>query len=238
MSRGQTEVLGLLIALTSLLLLIAAAGKDCWRQGAKDQLTSVGLSSRCRGLWGECVHDSLVGLRTCDVSVSYMENLPADLLAMRVALVWMCVASVFSILIMIPGLRCTTLIPGVQAQGRLLQASGALCLCGGVCGAAGLLWYGVDTYTRYKQEVTLGMPGITFEFGLSYWLMVGSVFCSLTSAVLAVRSVSHMSDATRMQPKLPHSQTDKIDSVMPPQSASKAYVVLGDHGSGTSLSHV
>lgn len=33
MSRGQAEVLGLLIALTSLLLLIAAAGKDCWRVG-------------------------------------------------------------------------------------------------------------------------------------------------------------------------------------------------------------
>lgn len=46
------------------------------QHGAKDQLTSVGLSSRCRGLWGECVHDSLVGLRTCDVSVSYMEHLP------------------------------------------------------------------------------------------------------------------------------------------------------------------
>ena len=23
----------------------------------------------------------------------------------------------------------------------------------GVCGATGLLWYGVDTYARYKQEV-------------------------------------------------------------------------------------
>ncbi|XP_035517578.1 claudin-16-like [Morone saxatilis] len=224
MSRGQTEVLGLLIALTSLLLLIAAAGKDCWRQGAKDQLTSVGLSFRCRGLWGECVHDSLVGLRTCDVSVSYMENLPADLLAMRVALVGMCVLSVLSILIMIPGLRCTTLIPSVLAQGRLLQVSGALCLCGGVCGAAGLLWYGVDTYTTYRLEATLGMPGITFEFGLSYWLMLGSVLCSLTSAVLAVSSVSRISDAIRMQPKSAHSQPAQTD--MLPQSTSnyKTYI--------------
>ncbi|XP_073324166.1 claudin-16-like [Pagrus major] len=226
MSRGQTEVLGLLIALTSLLLLIAAAGKDCWRQGAKDQLTSVGLSSRCRGLWGECVHDSMVGLRTCDVSVSYMENLPADLLAMRVAVVGMCVVSVLSVLVMIPGLRCTTLIPSVLAQGRLLQVSGALCLCGGVCGAAGLLWYGVDTYTRYKQEVTLGMPGITFELGLSYWLMVGSVFCSLTSAVLAVRSASDINDAIGVQQKLTHSQQPHTNPAMSLQSTSdyKTYI--------------
>lgn len=34
MSRGRTEVPGLLIALTSLLLLVAAAGKDCWRVGS------------------------------------------------------------------------------------------------------------------------------------------------------------------------------------------------------------
>ncbi|KAG8007406.1 Claudin-16 [Nibea albiflora] len=193
------------------------------QQGAKDQLTSVGLSFRCRGLWGECVHDILVGLRTCDVSVSYMENLPADLLAMRVALVGMCVVSVFSILIMIPGLRCTTLIPSVLAQGRLLQISGAICLFGGVCGAAGLLWYGVDTYTRYRQEVTLGMPGITFEFGLSYWLMVGSVFCSLASALLTVRSVFPISDAIKMQPKFAYSQTSAVVS---PQSSSsyKTYI--------------
>ncbi|CAK6975840.1 claudin-16-like [Scomber scombrus] len=184
-------------------------------QGAKDQLTSVGLSSRCRGLWGECVHDSLVGLRTCDVSVSYMEHLPADLLAMRAGLVLMCLLSVVSILIMIPSLRCTTLIPSVLAQGRLMQISGALCVCGGVCGAVGLLWYGVDTYTKYEQEVNLGMPGITFEFGLSYWLTVGSVFCSLTSAVLTVRGVTHMSDARRMQPQLSHSQaqTDNMMSI-------------------------
>ncbi|XP_044205604.1 claudin-16-like [Thunnus albacares] len=213
MSRGQTEVLGLLMAVTSLLLLIAAAGKDCWRQGAKDQLTSVGLSSRCRGLWGECVHDSLVGLRTCDVSVSYMEYLPADLLAMRAGLVGMCLLSVVSILIMIPSLRCTTLIPSTLDQGKLMQISGALCVCGGVCGAVGLLWYGVDTYTRYRQEVNLEMPGITYEFGLSYWLMVGSVFCSLTSAVLTIRSVTHMSDAIRMQPRLSHSQSAQTNNV-------------------------
>ncbi|XP_045885124.1 claudin-16-like isoform X1 [Micropterus dolomieu] len=224
MSRGQTEVLGLLIALTSQLLLIAAAGKDCWRHGAKDQLTSVGLSSRCRGLWGECVHDSLVGLRTCDVSVSYMEHLPADLLAMRIALLGMCVLSLVSILISIPGLRCTTLIPSVLAQGRLLLISGVLCLCGGVCGAAGLLWYGVETYTRYREEVNLGMPGITFEFGLSYWLMVGSVFCSLPSAVLTIRSVSHISDSFRM--RLDHSQPAQTNTIMSPQSTlnCKTYI--------------
>ncbi|KAM7402720.1 hypothetical protein PAMP_017934 [Pampus punctatissimus] len=72
----------------------AAAERCCWKgllegssqsvmcvlvqQGAKDQLTSVGLSSRCQGLWGECVHDRPVGLRTCDVSVSYMEHLPDE----------------------------------------------------------------------------------------------------------------------------------------------------------------
>ncbi|XP_074506556.1 claudin-16-like [Sebastes fasciatus] len=227
MSRGQTEVLGLLVALTSLLLLIAAAGHDCWRQGAKDQLTSVGLSSRCRGLWGECVHDILVGLRTCDVSVSYMEHLPADVLAMRTALVGTFVLSVVSVLIMIPGLRGTTLVHSVPVQVRLLQVSGALCLCGGVCGAAGLLWYGVDTYTRYRQEATLGMPGITFEFGLSYWLMVGSVFCSLTSAVLAIRSVSRIGDVIRMPAtRLAPSQPARTNAVMSPQSTSnyKTYI--------------
>lgn len=61
----------------------------------------------------------------------------ADLLAMRVAVVGTCIVSVLSILVLIPGLRCTTLIPSVQAQGRLLQISGALCLCGGLyCSAS------------------------------------------------------------------------------------------------------
>ncbi|TKS71051.1 hypothetical protein D9C73_005499 [Collichthys lucidus] len=59
-------------------------------------------------------------------------GITADLLVMRVALVVMSVVSVFSILILIPGLRCTTLIPSELAQGRMLQISGALCLFGGL----------------------------------------------------------------------------------------------------------
>lgn len=43
-------------------------------QGAKDQLTSVALSSCCCSLWGECVHHNLVGLRTCDGTSARYSN--------------------------------------------------------------------------------------------------------------------------------------------------------------------
>ncbi|XP_029947542.1 claudin-16-like [Salarias fasciatus] len=224
MSGVQGDVPGLLMAAASLLLLAAAAGKDCWREGAKDALSSVGLSWRCRGLWGECVYDGLVGLRTCDVSPSYMETLPAALLAMRLSLLGMGSLCVSSVLVLVPALDCVRLLSS-RPEGRrllLLQVSGALCLCGGVCGAVGLLWYGVETYSRYTLEAALHTPGITFEFGASYWLLLGSEACCLTSATLTLRSWSRFREAVRTRAE-PQRQPD-VPAAPPPASSFQTYI--------------
>ncbi|XP_067104542.1 claudin-16-like [Osmerus mordax] len=187
-------------------MLLSAALSDCWRRGAKDPLSSVDLSYRCRGLWGECIRDNVAGMWTCDVTLSYLEHQPANILSMRVALVLICGVSAISNLLLAPSLMCTRLISDSIHKRRLMRASGALLLVGdmlfpsGVCGTAGLLWFAVDTFIRYRQEVAFGIPGITYELGLSYWLGVGGVACILTSAttILTIRPASQRRDVIGM----------------------------------------
>ncbi|XP_053137530.1 uncharacterized protein LOC128338726 isoform X6 [Hemicordylus capensis] len=114
----------------------SSRGEGRKKQDAKDPLSSVDLSNRCRGLWSECVFDNVANLWTCDIPISYLSEHP------------------------------------------------------GLSGAIAVLWYGIDTVQKYKLEVSLGIPGVTYELGYSYWMAVAGMACASSTGVLLIAANS------------------------------------------------
>ncbi|KAH1175690.1 hypothetical protein KIL84_022215, partial [Mauremys mutica] len=109
-----------------------ASAYDQDQQDAKDPHSSVGLSSRCWGLWSECVFDNMANLWTCDIPISYLNE------------------------------------------------------HSGLSGAIAVLWYAVDTVQKYRLEVSLGIPGVTYELGYSYWMAAAGTICICVTGILLI----------------------------------------------------
>ncbi|XP_058849431.1 claudin-16-like [Acipenser ruthenus] len=173
-----TEILGLVLGLSGIILLILANETDCWRQDAKDQFASVGLSFRCRGLWSECLFDNMANIWTCDIPPSYLGELPVDMVITRALILVMCVVCICAIPMLLCGMGCTRLVSDAGSQkARLTASAGTLFLFGGTSGAVGVLWYAVGTFIKYRREATYAIPGVTYELGYSYWFAVAGVVC-------------------------------------------------------------
>ncbi|XP_039610858.1 claudin-16-like [Polypterus senegalus] len=185
MVEAWAEVLALIVALLGLTLLILANETDCFRQDAKDQFASVGLSIRCRGLWSECLFDNTANIWTCDFPVSYMGELPAEVIVMRVIDVVTCGMCILAIPLLICGMSCIRCMNETESRKvKLVLSSGLLFLFGGVCGLSGTGWYAAATWNKYKQEVILGIPGVTYELGYSYWFAICGVLCEVMVGIL------------------------------------------------------
>ncbi|XP_019350828.2 claudin-16 [Alligator mississippiensis] len=102
------------------------------QEDAKDPHSSVGLSSRCRGLWSECVFDIVASLRTCDIPTSYLSKHPAVLVTTRALVIVtgvLCVGAMPSLVI---GMRCTHLMrSNAHHKYKFTLAAGTLFLLGG-----------------------------------------------------------------------------------------------------------
>ncbi|KAL4658579.1 claudin-16-like [Arapaima gigas] len=121
---------------------------------------------------------------TCDVLLSYLGNLPADMVGVRVLIVVTCGVSILAVPPMVCGMKSTKLVSDESGQKQsLICTSGVLYLFAGVSGTGGLLWYGAETFIKYQEEVLLGIPGVTHELGYSYWFAVGGVACMLWSGL-------------------------------------------------------
>ncbi|XP_042336201.1 claudin-16-like [Sceloporus undulatus] len=185
------DVLTLVLGGLGLVLLILCAGSDCWRQDAKDPLSSVGLSVRCRGLWSECIFDNVADLWTCDIPVSYLGEHPAVLVVTRGLVILSGFMTLSAVPLFVAGMNCTNLCHDkVPQKYKFSFAAGSLFLLGGLSGAVAVLWYGIDTVQKYKLEVSLGIPGVTYELGYSYWMAAVGVACATASGILSIASNS------------------------------------------------
>ncbi|KAF7239340.1 Claudin-16 [Varanus komodoensis] len=182
-ARALAPLLGSL----GLLLLVLCAKSDCWRQDAKDPLSSVGLSIRCRGLWRECIFDNVASLWTCDIPVSYLSDHPAVLVVTRVLVILSGSLVLCAIPPSIAGMKCTKLTQGRRLRKHNFSlTAGILLLLGGLSAAVAVLWYGIDTVQKYKLEVALGIPGVTYELGYSYWTAAAGAACATSGGTLLI----------------------------------------------------
>ncbi|XP_066546762.1 claudin-16-like [Amia ocellicauda] len=116
MDNTAAEILGLVLGLSGIGLLILANATDCWRHDAKDQFSSVGLSARCRGLWSECLFDNMANIWTCDIPLSYLGDLPVDMVVTRALVIVTCGVCVVGIVGLVCGMKCTTLVCDADSQ--------------------------------------------------------------------------------------------------------------------------
>ncbi|XP_018408122.1 PREDICTED: claudin-16-like [Nanorana parkeri] len=185
MGSTLVEVMSLVLGIVSFLFFIACSTTDCWRQDAKDPYSSVGLSSRCRGLWSECVYDHMANIWTCDIPISYLSEHPVPLVATRALVIVNAILTFAATPPLVLGMKCIKFISGEgDLKRKLSRAAGLMLLLGGVCGGVALFWYAVDTVLKYRMEVVLTVPGITYELGYSYWFATGSTGCACVAAFL------------------------------------------------------
>uniref|UniRef100_UPI00398EBF50 claudin-16-like isoform X3 n=1 Tax=Pristiophorus japonicus TaxID=55135 RepID=UPI00398EBF50 len=157
------------------------------KSDAKDPHSSIGLSFRCRGLWGECVYDIAAGYWTCDIPTSFLGHLPTDLVITRALVIVTSAASIVATLVLIGGMKCTKFVSdGGTEKDKLIVYAGAIFFFGGIAGGIGMTWYAAETVVKYKFEVSFGVPGITYELAYSYWLASTGVLCMCLAGVLLV----------------------------------------------------
>ncbi|XP_075047156.1 claudin-16-like [Mixophyes fleayi] len=187
MGSTSVEVLSLVLGILSFVSFIVCSATDCWRVDAKDPYSSVGLSSRCRGLWSECVYDYMANIWTCDIPVSYLGEHPVVVVVTRALVIVNGFLSVAAVPVLILGMKCTRVGSSVDNRKlRFSRAAGIMLLIGGVSGGAAIFWYAIDTALKYRTEVVLTVPGITYELGYSYWLAVISAGCTCVAASLLI----------------------------------------------------
>ncbi|XP_056398919.1 claudin-16-like isoform X2 [Hyla sarda] len=187
MGSTSVEVLCLVLVILSFLSFIVCSATDCWREDAKDPYSSVGLSSRCRGLWSECVYDNMANVWTCDIPISFLSEHAVVLVVTRALVIVNGILSIAVTPVLILGMKCTNIVHwGGDHKTRLCKAAGIMLLLGGVSGGIAVFWYAIDTALKYRTEVILAVPGITYELGYSYWFAASSALFTTIPALLIV----------------------------------------------------
>ncbi|KAM4650503.1 claudin-16-like [Discoglossus pictus] len=187
MGSTSLEVLSLLLGIISIVSFILCSTTDCWRQDAKDPYSSVGLSSRCRGLWSECVYDNMANIWTCDIPVSYLSEHPVSLVISRALVIGKGIVCIAATPLLIIGMKCTTFVKNTNPhKTEVSKTAGFMLLTGGIAGGIGVFWYAIDTALKYRTEVILAVPGITYELGYSFWFAGASATCAFVSGLLMI----------------------------------------------------
>ncbi|XP_050787920.1 claudin-16-like [Gopherus flavomarginatus] len=203
-TAAAVDILEMAVGGLGLLFFALCTGTDCWRQDAKDPYSSVGLSSRCRGLWSECVFDNMANLWTCDIPISYLSEHSAALVITRALVIVTGILCLGAVPCLIAGMKCTKLISDqVHQKYKFSLAAGILFLLGGLSGAIAVLWYAVDTVQKYRLEVSLGIPGVTYELGYSYWMAAAGTICVCVTGILLIVAKCPSTHTPRLERKHP-----------------------------------
>ncbi|XP_020820316.1 claudin-16 [Phascolarctos cinereus] len=176
------------LAFFSVGFLIVATGTDCWMVDADD---SVEVSSRCRGLWWECVTNSFDGIRTCDDYDSILAEHPLKLVATRALMITANILAALGFLSLLLGLHCVKFLPNEPlVKARMCFVAGIFLAMAGVPGIIGSLWYAIDVYVERTSLILHDIfVGLQYKFGWSCWLgMAGALGCLLAGAVLTCGS--------------------------------------------------
>ncbi|XP_038605565.1 claudin-16 [Tachyglossus aculeatus] len=164
--------------------LVVATWTDCWMVNADDSLE---VSSKCRGLWWECVTNAFDGIRTCDEYDSILAEHPLKLVGTRALMITADILSGLGFITLLLGLDCVKFLPDEpNIKDRLCFVAGITMLIAGVPGIIGSVWYAIDVYVERTSLVFHNVfLGIQYKFGWSCWLgMAGSLGCLLAGALL------------------------------------------------------
>uniref|UniRef100_A0A8C9ABB9 Claudin-16 n=1 Tax=Prolemur simus TaxID=1328070 RepID=A0A8C9ABB9_PROSS len=164
--------------------LIVATWTDCWMVNADDSLE---VSTKCRGLWWECVTNAFDGIRTCDEYDSIYAEHPLKLVATRALMITADILAAFGFITLLLGLDCVKFLPDESyIKIRMCFVAGTTLLIAGAPGIIGSVWYAVDVYVERSSLILHNIfLGIQYKFGWSCWLgMAGSLGCFLAGAVL------------------------------------------------------
>ncbi|XP_078522400.1 LOW QUALITY PROTEIN: claudin-16 [Lissotriton helveticus] len=182
--RVLLQYVAFFFALVSALFLIVATWTDCWMENADDSLE---VSTKCRGLWWECVTNAFDGIRTCDEYDSILAEHPLKLVVTRGLMITADILAGFGFITLLLGLDCVKFLkdePTIKL--RICFVAGITMLIGGIPGIIGSVWYAIDVYVERSSLVFHNVfLGIQYKFGWSCWLgMVGSMGCFLGGAML------------------------------------------------------
>lgn len=172
------------LAIFSTGFLIVATWTDCWMVNADDSLE---VSTKCRGLWWECVTNAFDGIRTCDEYDSIYAEHPLKLVVTRALMITADILAGFGFITLLLGLDCVKFLPDEpHIKVRLCFVAGTILLIAGTPGIIGSVWYAVDVYVERSSLVLHNIfLGIQYKFGWSCWLgMAGSLGCFLAGALL------------------------------------------------------
>lgn len=89
--------------------------------------------------------------------------------------------------VLILGMKCTNIVHwGGDRKIWLSKTAGIMLLLGGISGGVAVFWYAIDTAIKYRTEVVLAVPGITYELGYSYWFAAASAGFTSIPALLII----------------------------------------------------
>ncbi|XP_043926840.1 claudin-16 [Protopterus annectens] len=182
--RTLLQYVAFVFALVSAGFLIVATWTDCWMVNADDSLE---VSSKCRGLWWECVTNAFDGIRTCDEYDSIMAEHPCKLMTTRVFISLATFLAGFGFIFLLLGLQCIKFLKDEPAiKHKICFVAGVTLLIGGLPGMIGSVWYAIDVYVERSTLVFNNVfLGIQYQFGWSCWLgMMGSMGCFLGGSLL------------------------------------------------------
>ncbi|NXE77635.1 CLD16 protein, partial [Cochlearius cochlearius] len=182
--RFFLQYVGCFFAFFSTGFLIASTWTDCWMVNADDSLE---VSTKCRGLWWECVTNVFDGIQTCDEYDSIFAEHPVKLVLTRAMMITADILAGFGFLFLVLGLDCVKFLPDEPLiKLRICLVSGVTLLIAGLPGITGSVWYAVDVYVERSSLVFHNVfLGIQYKFGWSCWLgMAGSLGCFLSGALL------------------------------------------------------
>ncbi|XP_015726990.1 claudin-16 [Coturnix japonica] len=182
--RFFLQYVGCFFAFFSTGFLIASTWTDCWMVNADDSLE---VSTKCRGLWWECVTNVFDGIQTCDEYDSIFAEHPVKLVLTRAMMITADILAGFGFLFLVLGLDCVKFLPDEPLiKLRICLVSGVTLLIAGLPGITGSMWYAIDVYVERSSLVFHNIfLGIQYKFGWSCWLgMAGSLGCFLSGSLL------------------------------------------------------
>ncbi|KAM7321868.1 hypothetical protein ACRRTK_018709 [Alexandromys fortis] len=106
--RDLLQYVACSLALCSTAFLIVATWTDCWMVNADDSLE---VSTKCRGLWWECVTNAFDGIRTCDEYDSIYAEHSLKLVATRALMITANILAGFGFITLLLGLDCVKFLP-------------------------------------------------------------------------------------------------------------------------------
>ncbi|XP_074222047.1 claudin-16 isoform X1 [Camelus bactrianus] len=182
--RDRLQYVACFFAFFSAGFLVVATWTDCWMVNADDSLE---VSTKCRGLWWECVTNAFDGIRTCDEYDSIYAEHSLKLVVTRALMITADILAGFGFITLLLGLDCVKFLPAEPyIKARMCFVAGTTLLTAGAPGIIGSVWYAVDVYVERSSLIFHNIfLGIQYKFGWSCWLgMAGSLGCFVAGAVL------------------------------------------------------